>query len=582
MHASFGEKDGELMSTVTSFSVWEQRGTEIAQALRRTCWDIGDWIVDGEDQHNVSDVLDRAEVLFELTRGTLQVYASVARAFPALSRLKDLTLGHHQAVMALPADQQQALLARAVAEPLSVRQLKDIINPPAPAVEITEPVEATEPKAPRVPLIHIDDGRRVRLQALAAACGRSAEEIVAELIDKRLAEPDAIEAIATHAAVLPEAPAQNTLVPPTNGIVFRMAELKAALVKIAAVAGKIGVSPRYHQIRIFSEGDAVKVFGADLDAMLTVTLPSARGSIDAAIGLQQLLDAVRPHPDEAVGNITLEGTDFIFTAGALVARHPLFKVESFGSLPDPPSVIGDSVELDLADFQRRIEHVQFAVPEKEGKHVPTIALVESTPEVFRLVATDGYRIAISQVPANLGEFKYTVAGYALNLVKKLDGGDKVTVAASEDTYYFQTDVELLTHRKTHGEFPPYEKILPTNHDGSTVVTVDAEKFLDCLKAVHVVEDADKPSMRRAAVTFAASGDELWLRTSTEDSSRADAIVPCLVEGQPALTRLDALRLLPFLQRAKGLVKFFIHSAASVLDFHANDGQRFLLMPLRSE
>jgi hypothetical protein len=120
------------MSTGTSLSAWEQRGAELAAAHRRTCWDIGDWLLAGEPHVGIKGVLNTGERLFGKKRTTLETYASCARAFPAESstRVEDLTFAHHRVVMGLPQAERTSLLAQAVAEKLTVKELVERASPP--------------------------------------------------------------------------------------------------------------------------------------------------------------------------------------------------------------------------------------------------------------------------------------------------------------------------------------------------------------------------------------------------------------------------------------------------------------------
>lgn len=85
---------------------WEAIGECLGQMNRASCWWIGDWINYGEDagflvhddagRFQRNEKYDRAEELTGLARGTLYVYAHVARSYPVLIRDKTASFKAHR------------------------------------------------------------------------------------------------------------------------------------------------------------------------------------------------------------------------------------------------------------------------------------------------------------------------------------------------------------------------------------------------------------------------------------------------------------------------------------------------------
>lgn len=85
---------------------WESLGEKLGRAYRASGWWIGDWINHGIDagfiardldgRYAALDAYDRAEELSGLKRGTLRVYAYVARSYPALSRDNAVSFKAHR------------------------------------------------------------------------------------------------------------------------------------------------------------------------------------------------------------------------------------------------------------------------------------------------------------------------------------------------------------------------------------------------------------------------------------------------------------------------------------------------------
>ncbi len=106
-----------------------QRRTQIAGMGSRHMWEVGDWLVTGEDSayRHLNRIRVRA-LAAEITgysRHTLTMAASVARKVKPSMRVDGLTWWHHLAVAKLSEDEQAGWLAKAAEREWSVRHLRE-------------------------------------------------------------------------------------------------------------------------------------------------------------------------------------------------------------------------------------------------------------------------------------------------------------------------------------------------------------------------------------------------------------------------------------------------------------------------
>jgi hypothetical protein len=82
---------------------WKEKGIELSKKNNGLQFEIADWILEGIEQYGAAAAYDAAEELFPAyNRATFHVWASVARAFPALTRVKDfpdLKFAHFRAAL---------------------------------------------------------------------------------------------------------------------------------------------------------------------------------------------------------------------------------------------------------------------------------------------------------------------------------------------------------------------------------------------------------------------------------------------------------------------------------------------------
>ena len=120
---------GLIITDSISEADWLALGAPLADVQRATPFYIGDWLAFGESKKFIQrGRYDVAVEITKKTRGTLWVYASVARSVPPLMRIKALRFQHHQLVAPLPAQEQKMWLEKAAKTGLTVKTLRTFIQ----------------------------------------------------------------------------------------------------------------------------------------------------------------------------------------------------------------------------------------------------------------------------------------------------------------------------------------------------------------------------------------------------------------------------------------------------------------------
>jgi DNA polymerase-3 subunit beta len=374
---------------------------------------------------------------------------------------------------------------------------------------------------------------------------------------------------------------------------FNTEELKKRLSQLGSVVAKKATVPVFSFVRLYAvqavqeiSGPKFQVgmIGGDIDAALTVVFTKAEAddTIDVLLPFAKLV--------EIVGNVTsaetvieaADQTKATIKAGKFRGELKTHPLENWPSpLERPDAAIAT---IGLPGFKEQIENIDFAVPANDGKFVVSVARVESTAETLAVIGTDGFRLAISKAPSNVGEFNLTIPKPALELIKKLEGG-QLTISEAEAGFYFETELETLTVSRSHGEFPNYKGILPKKF--AVEITVKKNELLAALKRVKSMADAETPSIvfgtTDGALTLSAdSTDESGPEGGVFRNTASDEVAATIAGGNVEFS-LNVKLLLPFVETAfgnnDGDIVIQATDGTTVVDFHANAGQyRFLQMP----
>ena len=111
-----------------TFDEYERYGQRLFAIANASAWAIGDWLEYGEGRGDFGEVYTQAIDLTRKSYGSLVQALRVSRAFPSEARFTSLSWSHHQAVLGLPTDQRQTLLARAEAQRWNREELREHVR----------------------------------------------------------------------------------------------------------------------------------------------------------------------------------------------------------------------------------------------------------------------------------------------------------------------------------------------------------------------------------------------------------------------------------------------------------------------
>lgn len=422
-----------------------------------------------------------------------------------------------------------------------------------------------------------------------------------------------VETEPTPEPVPVEEPEPAPVVAAANQVVFPVAELKHACTQLKAVVAKKSSEALYYYVRVFTDGGVVNVQGIDIDSTLTLKLltATAGGAVNFLIRFETLQQVVK-NLDASTATFTLSEGEALVETLDFCRRLKTIPPDKFTELPLVKGITAKpdtGYTFPLPALKEQYGLIDFAVPEAGGRHVITSALLEVTDDsVMNVAGTNGAVLPLvtTAAPEKMSAFSYSIPKQALELVKQMTG-DSVTISDTEGAYFFETATELVTYNKTHAQFPNYRKIVPQsagypttvkfNDKAVTLAAFERSKVAALAVAVPDCEEKNAAAVLNAdgavatltthEVEYASrkAGDayETYV-AAVRETSHSTAPIECV--GGPAHVRVDASKLLPFLNRATFPVTLYVKDEVAVLDWHGAGSTpekptyRFLIMPCR--
>lgn len=181
------------------------------------------------------------------------------------------------------------------------------------------------------------------------------------------------------------------------------------------------------------------------------------------------------------------GEEVLVTCGGIKARMVTIAPEEFPAIPKIEG--GIKVKVNASRLEEAIGGVSFSAAQDEGRPILTGVLCELERGKLRMVATDGYRLSFDEFevvePKELS-LKLVVPSRALIEVSKIvgerndmlggssAGGGEIDILIAENfsQINFKVGEVEYTSRLIEGEFPAWQKVIPTSFTTSAKIKKD--------------------------------------------------------------------------------------------------------------
>jgi DNA polymerase-3 subunit beta len=270
---------------------------------------------------------------------------------------------------------------------------------------------------------------------------------------------------------------------------------KAALIKAYGIVEKAISSKPAMQIlqgiyiKADTEKGMVTCIGTDLEMEIENEFSASiveSGSI--VIDSKMFGEIIRKLPD---ADVTIETEDTKVIITCLFSRFELMGTNPAG-YPNMPEIAAENntLEIESKIIKDMIRQTSFAISVDDKRLVLTGTLIECTDGYIKVVAIDGYRMALRQSKTDCGSFKAIIQGKCVNEVAKiLDGTSKVHISMDFNQIIFQWDTVKVVSRLITGEYINYSNVIPK--ETPTKIKVKTKELLQAIDRAALMAGDDK-------------------------------------------------------------------------------------------
>jgi DNA polymerase III subunit beta len=305
-------------------------------------------------------------------------------------------------------------------------------------------------------------------------------------------------------------------------------KLQEALTSVAAAVPSKTTLPVLSNLLLEAGERSVQFSGTDLDVLVSVEVPAevdAPGALTLpAKRLGEIARELPPGPVKiaAMGEqrATLEcGRARFKLLGLPRDEFPAFPAVQFNS----------GWRLKGSVLQDLISRTAFAVSTEESRPILNGVLWEIRPQQLRMVATNGHRLAMTDVPGELGmeaTGDFILPPKALEQVRRVFPPDEeVEIGQGESHLAFRSPLASVSTRLIEGPYPNYDQVIPRDND--RVAVVDRVSLISALRRMAVVAS---DQTHRVKLSFNTA--LLRFTVQTPDVGEGQDEIPVQYAGDP--------------------------------------------------
>jgi DNA polymerase III subunit beta len=260
----------------------------------------------------------------------------------------------------------------------------------------------------------------------------------------------------------------------------------------------------------------------------------------SATDLETAITSIDKTEVKAEGSIALNGKDFYGMVRELPNKDIEISVDNLSAKITCEKIKFNIQGMDKSDFpnllsvkkqrkvtlpfevlQKGVEKTLFAASTGEISSIISGALFDLQQEEFRIIATDGHRMAIYKNKIKLGNImRFVISPKVWKEVANFSSG--VDIYFNENTVGLFSEDTVIVSRIMEGEFPPYEAVIPKHNDKT--LTVSKEELNSAVKRALVVA----PDISHL-LKFKLSNESVTIEANSERGEVKEEI-PCKYKG----------------------------------------------------
>jgi DNA polymerase-3 subunit beta len=295
-------------------------------------------------------------------------------------------------------------------------------------------------------------------------------------------------------------------------------DLLAPLQQIIGAVERRQTLPILGNVLFKSTGGDLSLAATDLEIEMVASVTAGNADdFQVTIPARKLLDICKALPDGSVINFNIEENRVSLTSARSRFTLATLPASEFPSLDEIE--VQQSFNIPQKLFKALFDRTSFAMAQQDVRYYLNGILMEISPSAIKLVATDGHRLALSEVTLDSGasdERQIIIPRKAvLELSRLLDSSDAmVSCELSQNHLRVKAGSLVFTTKLIDGKFPDYQRVIPV--DGNKTLQVERETLKQAMSRIAILSNEKYRGIR---LTLAAGN--LSIQANNPDQEEAE-------------------------------------------------------------
>lgn len=308
---------------------------------------------------------------------------------------------------------------------------------------------------------------------------------------------------------------------------INQSELQNALSVVLKGIATRSTLPILSGIYLDAHDDTLTLQATDLELSIQYSVSALIEETGKAVVPGKLFsDIVKNLPDAAV-HVEAEDDSAVITCDTASFSIKTLDAEDFPGFPHVD--VQQEIAIPFAQFASMVKRVARTVSKDESRAILTGVLITLEDSMLKMVATDSYRLAITETQLEdsaAEEFQAVISGSFLQEIASLPRSDEnLKLALAENQIVVTYHDTVFINRRLEGNFPNYRQLLPDSY--VTRVSMDVGHLIAGVKRTSLLGQTSSPV--RFDINIASQTAQL--SAVAQDVGSAQETLSCEGEGE---------------------------------------------------
>lgn len=351
-----------------------------------------------------------------------------------------------------------------------------------------------------------------------------------------------------------------------------------------------GIVERRHTLAILANllfkkvGSSVSFVSTDIEIQISTKADFGVGAdeITTTVGARKILDILRALPEGSV-SVSLKDNKMVVQSGKSRFSLQTLAASEFPVMQTHGETLA-TWKMSQKKFRQLVSQVYFAMAQQDIRYYLNGMLLVLEGKELIAVATDGHRLAYSQMtldenPIGSGQKQEIIIPRKTilecqHLLQDSDEPLEFSLGSSQIKLSFG-DIELIS-KLVEGKFPDYQRVIPKGHKNS--LAVKREMLQAALQRAAILT-----SEKFKGVRFSLSNNKITIQSTNAEQEEAQEEIETKYDGEAVEIGFNVGYLLDVLANIKNeeiQISLGDANSSAVITLPGSEAFKYVVMPMR--